>query len=180
VRQEDAEGRAFFQNAALSRHLGAEVGLGVTLPLFLHLRAAYTLLDAVYLAYAPEGEALTGRRLPGLPPHQAGGELTFRHPVGLLAGLQLFTVGGRFADDANRVEDPLRWLASARVGYRLQLGRWNLSPFLGAHNLLSSRYNDSVRINATGGRYFEPGPPFSLHAGVGVAWEPLSSPDAAP
>jgi len=41
-----------------------------------------------------------------------------------------------------------------------------LSVFLGVENIFDQSYNANTRINATGGRYFEPGQPFTLFGGV--------------
>jgi iron complex outermembrane receptor protein len=40
------------------------------------------------------------------------------------------------------------------------------------NNLLDIRYNANTRINAAGGRYFEPAPPFNLFAGISLTWSP--------
>jgi iron complex outermembrane receptor protein len=43
-----------------------------------------------------------------------------------------------------------------------------VAPFAGIDNLLDARYNAAVTINAAGGRYYEPGPGRTFHAGVRV------------
>ena len=59
---------------------------------------------------------------------------------------------------------------------RLALGmekRWRSvrgSIFLGINNLLDENYNANTRINAAGGRYFEPAPPINFFAGVSLSW----------
>jgi iron complex outermembrane receptor protein len=61
---------------------------------------------------------------------------------------------------------------------RLKLGleqRWGSirgSLFLGINNLLDVSYNANTRINAAGGRYFEPAPPFNMFAGISLSWSP--------
>ena len=49
-------------------------------------------------------------------------------------------------------------LVNLRTGYEKRVGKWTLSPFFGVQNLLAQSYSGNVRINANGGRYFEPAP----------------------
>ena len=39
---------------------------------------------------------------------------------------------------------------------------------IGIANLLDEEYNSSVVVNAFGGRYFEPGPGRTVHAGLRI------------
>jgi hypothetical protein len=39
-------------------------------------------------------------------------------------------------------------------------------PFIGVNNLFDNQYSGNVRINAFGGRYFEPAPDRDVYAGM--------------
>ena len=41
-----------------------------------------------------------------------------------------------------------------------------ISPFVGINNLFDETYSDNLRINAFGGRFFEPAPDRNIYAGV--------------
>jgi iron complex outermembrane receptor protein len=41
-------------------------------------------------------------------------------------------------------------------------------PFFGINNVLDVAYNDNVRINAFGGRFFEPGAPINVFGGLKI------------
>lgn len=170
VRQEDALGRAVYVNAARSRHAGVEAAAELSLPAALRLRGVYTLLDARYLTYAPLGEDLAGRRVPGIPTHQGALGLGWKPAERALVELEAVTTGDRFADDANTVREPLAVIFNLRASYPLSFGAWLLAPFASLQNLLSTPYSDALRINANGGRAFEPAPRFAAHGGVSVAW----------
>ncbi len=87
--------------------------------------------------------------------------------------MQAEHVGRFFVNNENTAEN------AAYTSTRLSLGmekRWRSvrgSIFLGMNNLLDERYNANTRINAGGGRYFEPAPPFNLFAGISVSWTPF-------
>ena len=51
-----------------------------------------------------------------------------------------------------------------------RLGSWTLSPFVGVNNLTDERYAANVRINAFGGRYFEPAPERHFYGGLAVRY----------
>jgi iron complex outermembrane receptor protein len=43
-----------------------------------------------------------------------------------------------------------------------------VAPFLGLGNLANQNYDGTVRLNALGGRYFEPAPTFNVYGGLSV------------
>ncbi len=57
------------------------------------------------------------------------------------------------------------------MGYELTRGDWILRPYLGINNIFDESYNSNVRVNAFGGRHFEPAPNRNLYAGVVVRFE---------
>ncbi|HEX8438954.1 TonB-dependent receptor [Archangium sp.] len=169
VRFEDENARAYFRNTGRSRHLGAEVALEAKLTQEFRVRAAYNALQATFRDYAPQGKQLRGKQVPGIPAHQVGAEAVYQHASGALAAVETYSVGGLYADDANTVREHTAWVVNARLGHRFPMGVFEVSPFLGLQNLLSARYSDNVRVNASRGRYFEPAPPLTVYAGAGLS-----------
>jgi iron complex outermembrane receptor protein len=169
VRFEDENARAYYRNTARSRHLGAEVALEAKVTEELRVRAAYNALQATFRDYVAQGKQLRGKYVPGIPAHQVGAEAVYRHASGALAAVETYSVGGLYADDANTVREHTAWVVNARLGHHFRMGAFEVSPFLGLQNLLSARYSDNVRVNASRGRYFEPAPPLTVYAGAGVS-----------
>ena len=69
------------------------------------------------------------------------------------------------ADEAKIVGYALLDVQLGHEGVRLGAARFQ--PFLKVSNLLDTRYNGSVIVNAFGGRYFEPAPA-PVRAGLNV------------
>jgi iron complex outermembrane recepter protein len=70
-------------------------------------------------------------------------------------------------NDANTERAASYVVHSMRVGVRdIQSGPLSFAPHLGVLNLFDRAYLTSVVVNAFGGRYYEPGPPRSLYAGM--------------
>jgi iron complex outermembrane receptor protein len=116
-----------------------------------------------------QGQQLRGKRVPGIPANQVSAEAVYQHASGARAAVEVFSAGGLYTDDANTVREPTAWVVNARLGHRFPMGVFEVSPFLGLQNLLSARYSDNVRVNASRGRYFEPAPPLSVYAGAGLS-----------
>ncbi len=165
VRFEDETGRAFFRNAERGRHLGTELGLRAKLPFGFEVRGAWTWLRATV------GDDEVARRLPGLPEHVVGAQLSWQHARGFHALAEWQHVSALFADDANTVRSGPYAVLNARVGYEMPGQGWRGAPFLGVQNALDARYAGNVRVNAAAGRYFEPAPGRLLYGGVRVAWQ---------
>jgi len=52
------------------------------------------------------------------------------------------------------------------IGYAQNFNNLQLTPFVGINNLFNVAYNDNIRINAFGGRYYEPAPKMNVFAGI--------------
>lgn len=161
-------GRLFYRNAGQSRRLGLEASLDWQLRSGLTASLSYTFSDFTYSRYStPEGD-FAGNRLPGIPRHFGFFGLRYLHASGLLAGLRCRYVGALYADDANAAQDNAYLDAGLRLGYSRNFSKWSLHPFFGVNNLLGAEYNDNIRINAFGGRYYEPGAGRHFWGGVRV------------
>jgi iron complex outermembrane recepter protein len=161
--------RQFFRNAGSARHRGVEAGVQLHLSAGLATRAAYTLTDARFAEYDVAGESFDGKRIPGIAPHRVEWVVDLAGPRSTF-----FTLDGRYAsrtpvDDANSAHSPSYVVFDARGGFRaLDLGGAELEPVVGVGNLFAAEYNSSVVVNAFGGRYFEPAPGRTVHAGLKV------------
>jgi len=166
---ETEPGRTDFRNAGRSRRYGVEVDWQAQLMETLRWTGALTWIDAEFRDYrisgAPEG-VFDGNDEPGIPPWQMFFELLYRHRSGAFAGLEAFLVGDYFVDDANTAETRDYQLLTLRLGWDLHWRRFELSPFLTLNNLLDSDYDGTVRVNARGGRYFEPAPGLNPAGGI--------------
>lgn len=163
-------GRFFFVNAASSRYVGVE--LYGTRRLAPHLDARLS-ASAGSLRFDDfsdaAGNRFDGNRVPGIPEQQLGASLEYAPPTGWGARADLRWVGARYADDANAVRVDDYAVMDVAAAWRRTLGndrRLELSA--GIHNLLDTDYDDNLRINAGGGRYFEPAPERGVFVSVAV------------
>ena len=164
-------GRSFFRNAGESTRDGVELGLSVEpLPGLLG-SLSYTWSDFRYDRYSTPGGVFDGNRIPGVPSHRLFLEAAYRHTSGFYAMWDVQFVDGFYADDANTVRTNDYWVSNIRIGHRFRFGNVEIEPFAGVKNLFDNRYDANVRINAFGGRYFEPAPDRNFHGGLRLRYD---------
>lgn len=161
-------GRDFFRNAGRSTRSGIELAASARLGENWRLRGGYTYSDFEFDRFVtPDGD-FSGNRLPGVPRHYAFGTLDWSGPAGLYAGIDLRAASEVIADNANTAASPDYLVVDAHVGRIFSAGRLDLDLSAGLGNLFDERYIDNVRVNAFGGRYFEPAPGQTFHLRIQV------------
>ena len=61
-------------------------------------------------------------------------------------------------------------VSSLRATYDIQTTKLLLQPYIGINNLFNAHYNSNIRINAFGGRYYEPAPERNVYAGIVIRY----------
>ncbi len=162
-----ASGRSAFENAGRSRHVGVEASLQAELGEQWTVRGAWTWSHFTYRRFTgAAGADLGGRRLPGIPRSVLAAGATWRPGGGWFLGADAQLASRRFADSANTATSPGYVLLDARGGYTWRRGALTLDATAGVNNVLDARYDGNVRVNAFGGRFFEPAPGRNAYTGV--------------
>lgn len=168
LRFESASGRDDYRNAGRSRRFGIEADGRWSIGSGFVWSSAFTWLDTEFRDYTTGTGDFTGNEEPGTPSWQMFQELRWDHACGVFAAGDVFAVDDLFVDDANQVRSEGYTLVGARAGWEIARGAWTFAPFVGLTNLLDERYDGTVRLNALGGRYFEPGPGRAFVVGIGI------------
>jgi len=165
-------GRVFFSNAGKSTRNGAEISV-VSQPVEgLRISVAYTYSDFEFDEFLDDnGNDFSGNALPGIPDDLFRGEVAYTHPSGFYGAIDLLNVGNFFVNNANSAVNESYSVVNLRFGHvDLRFGDWVLSPFVGVNNLADEQYAANVRINAFGGRYFEPAPERHFYGGLSIRY----------
>jgi iron complex outermembrane receptor protein len=88
----------------------------------------------------------------------------------LYSVLDLLYVDSFFADNANLVETDSYAVSNFRFGYRKELDKWVLSPYVSVNNIFNEKYISNVRLNGGFGRFFEPAPLRNFYGGVSARY----------
>ena len=162
-----APGRSFFRNAGSARHQGVEVELSARPVPGLELGAAWTEADYEFVEFTTDDGTFDGNTIPGVPERFVSGTVR-AEGFGLWVFAETRVSGGILADDANAARAEPWWVTDIRVGYRLEVGPRALDGWLGLENAFDERYVSAVAVNATFGRFFEPGRPRTFVVGMRV------------
>jgi iron complex outermembrane receptor protein len=164
---QNSGGRAVYQNIGATERRGAEFGLTELLGGGLSTRLAYTWLRAVVAQPYVTCIALpclpstvpVGSRLPAVPENSLYGALAW-HPMrwGLAATLEIIGRAQIFANDLNTQAASGYWVENLKVGFEQTHDALHFSEFARIDNLADRRYVDSIIVNESSGRYFEPEP----------------------
>lgn len=158
--------RTFFRNAGKTQRNGMEVSLNYAFAKDWSFQTAYAFSDFEYQNFRTPNGDFKGNALPGIPKHTTSLGLTYARDLGFHATLTANLVGMQYANDSNEVAIDGYELIQLRAGYAFEYGDIQIRPYLGGNNLLDQKYTDNVRINAFGGRYYEPAPEFNIYGGV--------------
>src|SRR5690606_23825737 len=112
-----------------------------------------------------EGASLRGNRLPGLPDHAFFGELAWRSDAGQWVIADLIMISSRHADNENEVDVAGHTVINLRAGRELDIADWRVEIFAAVNNIADRDWLSNIRVNAAGGRYFEPAPGRNGYAG---------------
>lgn len=177
----EIDGRDFFQNAGSSNRTGLELSLISNLTDRIRTSLSYThgsfeFDDFRVLSFDKDGtktidDDYSGNTIPGTVKHLLFGEINYTHPAGWFGALDLMYVGEQFANNSNSVRVPPYTVANLRMGLERTVGSTLFSPFIGINNLFNESYNNNIRLNAYGSRYFEPAPELNIYAGVSVTFD---------
>ncbi len=162
----DFPGREFYRNAGSTRKDGLEAVCRIEPSERLTAALSYTYSDFRYEEFATGGSDFSGNRLPGVPEHFGNLRLRYADPSGLSLIWNTRIVGALEADDANATEVSGYSFSDLRVSWERDIGDWMLEVFAGANNLFDKAYPANIRINAFGGRYYEPAPERNGYAGI--------------
>jgi iron complex outermembrane receptor protein len=165
-------GRDFFRNAASSSRQGIEASLLSQPTDRIRTTVSYTYSDFEFDDYVTDGGTVfSGNTIPGIADTVFFGEVTYTHPRGWYAAFDVMRVGEQFANDANTTSIDSYTVSNLRFGWNQDVGSSRLSPFVGINNLGDESYHSNIRINAFGGRFFEPAPDRNIYAGVTVDFD---------
>ena len=165
----ELSGRTFFENAGSSSRDGLELSYTRQLVEQLSFSLAYTYSDFVFDRFTDDdGDVFDGKQLPGIPEDLLHLSFSWFGYGGFYARWDTTYTGELFAENANAVSVESTSVSDIRMGHNAFFNDWEVASFLGVNNLFDEEYNNNIRINAFGGRYFEPAPEQNAYIGVSL------------
>ncbi len=166
-------GRNFFKNAGESERKGLEAKLHFQPTARMSGTLSYSFSDFKFTEFVSNGIDVGGNRIPGIAEHRVAGTLSATSEQGFFGRFEFQTVGDFFVDNENTTRNASYTTTRLMLGREGEMGPFLWSVFLGLNNLLDKNYNANTRINARGGRFFEPASPFNVYGGVSLVYRPF-------
>ena len=162
-------GRTFFENAGASSRDGLELSYTRQPAAQFSFSMAYTYSDFVFDRFTDaNGNVFDGKILPGIPRDLLHLGFSWFGDSWLYAKWDTTYTGGIYADNANQTRVGSSSVSNIRLGHNGFYDDWEVSSFVGVNNLFDEDYNNNIRINAFGSRYFEPAPERNAFIGITV------------
>ena len=158
-------GRSFYRNAGATQRWGVEV-FGSHQWKQWELQASMTQAQYRFI----ENNTSEGNTLPGIPNSQFFLQLGYTSLQNWQFQLTGEHIGSLYADTANAVKIEAFQKVRLQGGKTIALGNLELNLFAGINNLFDVRYFDNIRLNAFGGRYYEPAPGRNAFFGLSAAF----------
>lgn len=161
---EDFPGRSFYRN------VGATIRYGLELAATLQWNqwAFQASLTQAQYQFDQENEAdgLDGKSLPGIPNSQLFFQLDYTSQADWKWVLSGEHVGSFYANNTNSVEIKSFQKVQFQAQKTVSLSWSEFDFFAGINNLLNTTYFDNIRLNAFGGRFYEPAPGRNFYLGT--------------
>jgi iron complex outermembrane receptor protein len=165
-------GRTFYINAGKSSRTGVETAVSWQGSSGFGIDASLTWSDFKFDRFIDEnGRDFSGSHLPGVPEYFAFLSFDYENSNGFTATFETLYSGSLFANNANSVKVPDYVVSSLRATYDIQTAKLLFQPYFGINNLFNEHYNSNIRINAFGGRYYEPAPERNVYAGIVIRYQ---------
>lgn len=162
--------REFFRNAGKTRRKGVELEAAYrALPLgngWVSAIASYAFSDFTYDEFETPNGSFDGNFLPGIAKHISSLGVQYVNDNGINLSLNTNFVGKQYAQDSNETEIAGYELVNFRASFNTLFRETTLRPYVGVNNVLDQTYTDNVRINAFGGRFYEPAPGLTVFGGL--------------
>lgn len=156
-------GRSFYKNFGKTKRKGFEFECMKRIKTWISFQASYTYSNFIY-----SENNLDGNKLPGIPSHQASLETTFNFIKKFTLHLDKRYVSKIALDDVNNFFTRPYFDIGLRCAYSFKLYKINFTTSLSIKNISSSEYYSNLRINATGGRYYERAPDSNALLGIKI------------
>jgi len=165
----DQPGRTFYENTGSSSRNGLELSYIRQLNRQTNLSLAYTHSDFKFDDFINVvGDSFDGNRIPGIPQDLFNVAISWFGDHGFYTKWNSQYIGGLYADNANRNRIESTTVSHIRFGHNAIFGDWEIASFMGINNLFDEDYNNNIRINAFGERFYEPAPERNAYIGISV------------
>ena len=133
---------------------------------FININVSYSTGKYIFKEFVDNGSNFSGNNIPGIPNDILTLSLEYKTKNELLLNLNFKSIGDIYANNSNTVVINDSNTLNIKIGKEFQLSKTSIYPFFIINNIFENNYYDNIRINAFGGRYYEPAPKRTIFGGI--------------
>ena len=157
----------FYNNAGKTERNGIEITGLYTLNRTI-ISSSYSLGDYVFKEFIENNFNYKGNKIPGIPNDIFTLSIEHKTKNELFLNLNFKNIGTIYANNSNTIKVDEFNTFNFKIGKKFKLSRSIIYPYLIISNVFDKEYFDNIRINAFGGRYYEPAPKRTIFGGIKV------------
>ena len=157
----------FYNNAGKTERNGIEITGFYTLNRTV-ISSSYSLGDYVFKEFFENKFNYKGNKIPGIPNDIFTLSIEHKTINELSLNLNFKNIGALYANNSNTIKVDEFNTFNFKIGKEIKLSRSIIYPYLIISNVFDNEYFDNIRINAFGGRYYEPAPKRTIFGGIRI------------
>jgi len=157
----------FYNNAGKSKRNGIEITGFYTLNRTI-ISSSYSLGKYIFKKFVDDGIDYSGNKIPGIPNEILTLSLEHKTNNELFLNVNIKNIGTMYANNSNTIKVNGFNTFNFKIGKEFKLSKSILNPYLIVSNIFNEEYFDNIRINAFGGRYYEPAPKRTIFGGIRI------------
>jgi len=157
----------FYNNAGKTERNGIEINGFYTLNRTV-ISSSYSLGNYVFKEFIENNLNYKDNKIPGIPNDVLTLNIEHKTKNELFLNLTFKNIGDIYANNSNNIKVDDFNTFNFKIGKEFKLSQSNVYPYLIISNVFDKEYFDNIRINAFGGRYYEPAPKRTIFGGIKV------------
>ena len=164
---ENYPNQKFYNNAGKSERNGIEISGFFTFNKTI-LSSSYSQGNYIFKEFNDNGNNYRGNKIPGIPNNVLTISVEHKTEKELSLNLNFKKIGAIYANNSNTTKIDDFSTLNFKIGKEIKLYKSVIYPFLIINNIFEKKYFDNIRINAFGGRHYEPAPERTIFGGLRI------------
>ena len=165
---EQFPGRTFYRNAGKTSRKGIEIIFNHNISKKINFDNSYTFSDFKFREFTSGSNNLNDNYLPGIPKNIFNSNISYKTENGLIFLTEFIYNDKIYSSNNNDVFEKPYWLSNFKISKKINNKNLFWDIYFGLNNIFNTYYSDNIRLNAFGGRFFEPAPLRNFYLGLNL------------
>ena len=165
---EQFPGRTFYRNAGKTSRKGIEIIFNHNISKKINFDNSYTFSDFKFREFTSGGNNLNDNYLPGIPKNIFNSNISYKTENGLIFLTEFIYNDKIYSSNNNDIFEKPYWLSNFKISKKINNKNLFWDIYFGLNNIFNTYYSDNIRLNAFGGRFFEPAPLRNFYLGLNL------------